>query len=63
MTDEPKNHGGKRPGAGRKPTGAALRTIRLTDAHYDLIRTIKKLTVPQQQLVIEFVESLQKGAP
>ena len=36
--------GGARAGAGRKPTGAKLRTFKLTDAQYTKVRAyVKKL--------------------
>jgi hypothetical protein len=39
---QPKGKGGKRPGSGRKPTGAKLRSFRLTEEQYQQVKEFVK---------------------
>ena len=36
------NSGGARPGAGRKPLGGKMRSLRMTDFEYDFVRWLLK---------------------
>ncbi len=45
------NSGGARPGAGRKPLGGKMRSLRMTDFEYDFVRdALKKIRAGVERL-------------
>ena len=63
MTGSKPTHGGKRTGAGRKPSGEAKRnlTIRLTPAKLDKLATIRATTGESTSAIVErAIENLDR---